>query len=87
VDSKSVMTKVLILFLLCGQAQAETIHIQNWPADLDKVPCSAWKINPDGTVTQTGTIIVDNPKLTLTHNTFTPDRLETKIVKNLCGKA
>jgi hypothetical protein len=81
---KSLTIKVAILFLLCGQAPAETFHIRNWPSDLNKVPCSAWRINPDGTVTQTGTIVSDNPPITFTRNTFTSDRVETKIVKNLC---
>jgi hypothetical protein len=85
--SKSIMIKILIPFLLCGQAQAETIHIQNWAADLYKVPCSFWKINSDGTVTQTGTIIIDKTGLTLTNNTFGPKGLEAEFVTKMCGKA
>ena len=84
--SKFMMITVPILLLLCSHAKAETIHIQNWPGDLSKVPCSAWKINSDGTVSQTGTIIADNPPLTFIGNTFASDRLETKIIKNLCGE-
>ena len=27
---------------ICGGAKAETYTIQNWPGDLDQVPCEAW---------------------------------------------
>lgn len=82
--SKSVKRKVLlgICFIFFGHARADTIHIQNWPVDLNKVPCDAWKTNPDGSVTQTGTIIADDQGLTLTKNTFRG--VDAEKIKKLC---
>ena len=28
---------------------AETYEVDRWPADIDTIPCSAWKHYPDGT--------------------------------------
>ena len=55
---------------LGGIVRAETYNIQVWPDDLDKVPCEAWKKNPDGSLTQTGTIVVANSHSVITGNTF-----------------
>ena len=44
----------VMTFALVGIVNAETYNIQVWPDDLDKVPCEAWKKNPDGSLTQTG---------------------------------
>ncbi len=49
---------VLIFFGLLSHVSAATYTIQNWPQDLDKVPCDAWKHNSDGTWVEVGTIIV-----------------------------
>jgi hypothetical protein len=39
-------------------ASAATYTIQNWPQDLNKVPCDAWHHNSDGSWTEVATIIV-----------------------------
>ncbi len=41
-----------------SSASAATYTIQNWPQDLNKVPCDAWKHNSDGTWVEVGTIVV-----------------------------
>jgi hypothetical protein len=41
-----------------SSASAATYTIQNWPQDLNKVPCDAWKHNSDGTWVEIGTIVV-----------------------------
>ena len=43
-----------MILALVGIVKAEIYNIQVWPDDLDKVPCEAWKKNPDGSLTQTG---------------------------------
>lgn len=48
----------LIFVAPLNSASAATYTIQNWPQDLDKVPCDAWKHNSDGTWVEVGTIIV-----------------------------
>jgi hypothetical protein len=35
----------LISFSPC---RAETYTVENWPADAEKIPCSAWEHLPDG---------------------------------------
>jgi len=69
---------------LCGMAKAETYNIQVWPDDLDKVPCEAWKRNADGSLTQTGTIVVANSHSVITANTFT-DSATLRVVEKKCG--
>lgn len=48
----------MIVALPASMASAQTYKIDNWPDDLDKVPCSAWTHNPDGSWTQTAPIMV-----------------------------
>jgi hypothetical protein len=45
---------------ICGGAIAETYTIRSWPDDLDQVPREAWKKNPDGSWSQTGTILIES---------------------------
>lgn len=61
----------LMTLALCGTVKADTYNIQVWPDDLDKVPCETWKKNPDGSLTQTGTIVVADSHSVITGNTFT----------------
>ena len=48
----------LIFIGLLNTASAATYTIENWPQDLNKVPCDAWKRNNDGSWVEVGTIIV-----------------------------
>jgi hypothetical protein len=55
-------TFLVALLFLTGSpdfAAAATYAIQNWPQDLNKVPCDAWKHNSDGSWTEVGTIVVN----------------------------
>ena len=36
------------LCLAAASARAETYTLDNWPADIDNIPCSAWTHNADG---------------------------------------
>ena len=69
---------------LVGIAKAETYNILVWPDDLDTVPCEAWKKNPDGSLTQTGTIVIANSHSVITGNTFT-DAPTISVVEKKCG--
>jgi hypothetical protein len=71
----------LILLGSLGSASAATYTIQNWPQDLDKVPCDAWKRNSDGTWVEVGTIIVNgNPTSGMTFK----DTDESKLLDAKC---
>jgi hypothetical protein len=55
------MRKFLAALIFVGSlssASAATYTIQNWPQDLDKVPCAAWQHNSDGSWAQIATIMV-----------------------------
>lgn len=69
---------------MCGAPRAEIHTILTWPTDLDKVPCDAWKKNTDGSLTQTGTIVVASSHSVLTGNTFS-DPAAIAIVEKKCG--
>ena len=69
---------------LGGIVRAETYNIQVWPDDLDKIPREAWKKNPDGSLTQTGTIVVANSHSVITGNTF-KDAPTIRVVEKKCG--
>ncbi len=62
-------------------ANAATYTIQNWPQDLNKVPCDAWQRGSDGTWTEIGTIIVGGH--TTSGMTF-KDTDEAKILDDKC---
>ncbi len=56
------MRAFLVALFLTGSlnfAAAATYSIQNWPQDINKVPCDAWKHNNDGTWVEVGTIVVN----------------------------
>ena len=73
-----------ITLAICGVAKAEMYNIRTWPDDLDKVPCEAWKKNPDGSLTQTGTIVVGSTHSVITGNTFS-DQATIQVVEKKCG--
>ena len=75
---------VAMTLAISGVAKAETYNILVWPTDLDKVPCDAWKKNPDGSFTQTGTIVVANSHSVITGNTFS-DPATTGVIEKKCG--
>ncbi len=64
-----------------SSASAATYSIQNWPQDLNKVPCEAWHHNSDGSWTQVAPIIVNGN--TTSGMTF-KDTDEAKILDGKC---
>jgi hypothetical protein len=54
-----IFVAILIFVGSLSPVSAATYAIQNWPQDLDKVPCDAWKHNSDGTWEEVGTIVVN----------------------------
>ena len=79
---------VLIAFaaaLLCDAAPAcaVTYQVDNWPADVDNIPCSAWQKSGDGTWVLTGTIKVGSSELT---NVGVKGDAAARKVEKKCGK-
>ena len=64
-------------------ARAETYTVENWPADIDTIPCSAWQRYDDGTwllkgSVKVGSSVIDNVGVK-------GDAAARKLAK-LCGK-
>ena len=74
-----------VLALLSGaQAQDQKIYtVQNWPADMEKIPCDAWRKNPDGSWTEVAIFIVGSARIT--GNTFRGNR-EAAALDRRCGQ-
>ena len=79
-----ILLAAAITLAICGATKAEMYNIRTWPDDLDKVPCEAWKKNPDGSLTQTGTIVVGSTHSVITGNTFS-DQATIQVVEKKCG--
>jgi hypothetical protein len=41
-----------------AQSEGRIYHIKRWPHDIESIPCEAFKKNPDGSWTVTGTLRV-----------------------------
>lgn len=62
----------------------ETYVVENWPADLDKIPCGAWEKTSDGTWTLAhGSIKVGAS--VLNHVGFKGDTA-ARLIERTCGK-
>ncbi len=53
------------LLAALASARAETYTVDNWPADIDTIPCSAWQRSDDGTWVLKGSVklgasVIDN---------------------------
>lgn len=70
------------IFAISQASAQQTYTIQSWPAELDRVPCEAWKRNPDGSIGQTGTIIVGRTKMT--GNSF-KNTVEAGVIEKKCS--
>lgn len=79
----------LILALIGGpafaQAPAADYTVNGWPDGLANVPCDAFKQNPDGSWTQTKTIIVMPSRTRMGGNTFGGMSMESRTLNQRCG--
>ncbi len=79
---------VLIAFaaaFLCGATPvcATTYQVDNWPGDIDNIPCSAWQKAGDGTWVLTGTIKVGSSEIS---NVGVKGDAAARKVEKKCGK-
>ncbi len=66
--SKLALAAAALVTALLGalaSARAETYTVENWPAEIDTIPCSAWQRYDDGTWVLKGSVkiggsVVDN---------------------------
>jgi hypothetical protein len=84
------MKPVLAFICLCSAMPAfaqRTYVIQNWPDDVEKLPCDAWKREPNGVWTQVATIVVSSRGVTIGRNSFGLGAAESALVERKCGAA
>jgi len=64
--SKLALTATAAFFAVVASVRAdEQVYVlENWPADIDNIPCSAWKKSPDGTWVLNGTVKIGASELT-----------------------
>ena len=61
----------------------QTYTVQQWPEDMAKVPCSAFKRNPNGTWTEVATFNLQGNKFS--GNTYPIGSREVGILDQKCG--
>lgn len=76
-------TAAALLSALAPGLAAETYPVDNWPADIDNIPCSAWQKASDGTWVLTGTIKIGASELT---NVGVKGDAAARKVEKKCGK-
>ena len=77
-----VATAALLSTLAPGLA-AEIYPVDNWPADIDSIPCSAWQKAGDGTWVLTGSIKIGASELT---NVGVKGDAAARKVEKKCGR-
>ena len=53
-----------IAMVASARADAPVYVLDNWPGDIDKIPCSAWQKSPDGTWVLNATVKIGASELT-----------------------
>ena len=63
--------------------RAETFNVENWPADADTIPCSAWQHNADGSWSLNGYLKVGASELA---NVGFKGDASARMLDRRCGK-
>ena len=71
-----------VLLAVGAPARALEYTVQQWPQDIGKVPCDAWKKNPDGTWSQVATIRASGQ--TIVGRSFKSDSGEARMLSAKC---
>ncbi len=82
----SKLTFVAAAVFICSMATAlaqEVYPVDNWPADVDNIPCSAWQKASDGTWVLIGTIKVGSSEIT---NVGVKGDAAARKLEKRCGK-
>jgi hypothetical protein len=71
-----------IAVVASARADAPVYVLDNWPGDIDQIPCSAWKKTADGTWALNATVKVGASELT---NVGVKGDAAAHKVERLCG--
>jgi hypothetical protein len=83
---RSIMISAIAISLIGAapqMARAKTYVVQQWPQDMAKVPCSAFRRNANGTWTEVATFSMQGNKFT--GNTYPIGSQEVGILDQKCG--
>jgi hypothetical protein len=64
------------------RADEQVYVVKDWPADIDNIPCSAWKKSPDGTWVLNGAVKLGSEVL---ENVGVKGDAAARMVERLCG--
>lgn len=81
--SKLICVSAAACISLTAPVLAETYVVDNWPADIDTIPCSAWQRSGDGTWVLTGTIKVGASEVA---NVGVKGDAAARALERRCGK-
>jgi hypothetical protein len=73
----------LTAMVSCARADEQIYDLENWPADIDNIPCSAWKKSPDGTWVLHARVKIGGSELA---NVAVKGDAAARKVERLCGK-
>ena len=71
-----------IAMVASARADAPLYVLDNWPADIDQIPCSAWQKTPDGTWVLHARVKVGASEL---ENVAVKGDAAARKVERLCG--
>jgi hypothetical protein len=68
--------------VVSARADTPVYVLDNWPADIDQIPCSAWKKTADGTWALNATVKIGASELT---NVGVKGDAAARKVERMCG--
>jgi hypothetical protein len=84
---RSIMISVIAISLIGAAPQIaqakQTYTLQNYPGDLAKVPCSAFKRSPNGAWKEVAVFVFHGQRFT--GNTYSPGSQEASMLDQKCG--
>jgi hypothetical protein len=76
----------LIAMVSSARADQDVYVLENWPNDIDQIPCSAWKKSPDGSwVLQRGVAV--KVGASVLEDVAVKGDAAARMVERLCGKS
>ena len=77
------LAAAILLFAPAIGHAAQTYEVDRWPADVEKIPCSAWEHSPDGTWALNGYVKIAGS--VVEHVGFRRDST-ARLLDRTCGK-
>jgi hypothetical protein len=81
------MCSFILLSALGNSAQADAVYytIEQWPADLNTLPCTAFEKAPNGGWSLAGVIVVRSSNEVISDSFYVKGNAVAAIIENKCG--